>query len=290
MTKLGHYLDGMIFKLVAKKSFVGLSFKNSKFGECVVVDDSLGSKKLRVRFKDTGYETTATAQQFRKQKVRDRSIPIFLFGFGVNDSVGIIKGSEPKEYRLWRDMVARCYSIKKIFRNKSYENCTISSDFARYSDFASWCQDQVGFGMDNYHLDKDAAGGECPVVLSQEEAPGCGTNSSRFGCWTCTVIEKDKSLQGFVDSGKRQYAPLIKFRDWLKEIRNDYRFRQSKRRTGKLTVGNNGKIIPGPFTIEARKMIFEKLLETQNEFGESLISDSEIEIIQRIWATDLIKM
>ena len=139
-------------------------------------------------------------------------------------------------------------------------------------------------------LYKDAAGGECPVVLSQEEAPGCGTNSSRFGCWTCTVIEKDKSLQGFVDSGKRQYAPLIKFRDWLKEIRNDYRFRQSKRRTGKLTVGNNGKIIPGPFTIEARKMIFEKLLETQNEFGESLISDSEIEIIQRIWATDLIKM
>ena len=167
MTKQGHYLDGMIFKLVAKKSFVGMSFKNSKFGECVVVDDSLGSKKLRVRFKDTGYETTATAQQFRKQKVRDRSIPIFLFGFGVNDSVGIIKGSEPKEYRLWRDMVARCYSIKKIFRNKSYENCTISSDFARYSDFASWCQDQVGFGMDNYHLDKDILS-TCGKIYSKD--------------------------------------------------------------------------------------------------------------------------
>ena len=167
MTKLGHYLDGMIFKLVAKKSFVGLSFKNSKFGECVVVDDSLGSKKLRVRFKDTGYETTATAQQFRKQKVRDRSIPIFLFGFGVNDSVGIIKGSEPKGYRLWRDMVARCYSVKKLFRNKSYETCTISSDFVRYSDFASWCKDQVGFDMDNYHLDKDILS-TCGKIYSKD--------------------------------------------------------------------------------------------------------------------------
>ena len=44
-------------------------------------------------------------------------------------------------------------------------------------------------------LYRDAAGGECPIVMSQEEAPGCGTNSSRFGCWTCTVVEKDKSLQ-----------------------------------------------------------------------------------------------
>ena len=93
MTKLGHYLDGMIFKLVTKKSFVGMSFKNSNFGECVVVDDSLRSKKLRVRFNNTGYETTVTAQQFRNQQVRDRSIPLLYFGFGVNDGVGIRSGS-----------------------------------------------------------------------------------------------------------------------------------------------------------------------------------------------------
>ena len=167
MTKLGHYLDGMIFKLVAKKSFVGMSFKNSKFGECVVVDDSLGSKKLRVRFNNTGYETTVTAQQFRNQQVRDRSIPILYFGFGVNDGVGIRRGSEPKEYRLWRDMVARCYSVKKLFRNKSYETCTISSDFVRYSDFASWCKDQVGFDMDNYHLDKDILS-TCGKIYSKD--------------------------------------------------------------------------------------------------------------------------
>ena len=139
-------------------------------------------------------------------------------------------------------------------------------------------------------LYRDASGGECPVVMSHEDAPGCGTNSSRFGCWTCTVVEKDKSLQGFVDSGNHQYAPLIDFRDWLREIRNDLSFRQGRRRNGKITVMDNGKLVPGPFTLDARRMILERLLQTQNEYGDILISDQEIETIKRIWATDLIAM
>jgi DNA sulfur modification protein DndC len=139
-------------------------------------------------------------------------------------------------------------------------------------------------------LYRDAAGGECPIVLSQEEAPGCGTNSSRFGCWTCTVVEKDKSLQGFVDSGNHQYAPLIAFRDWLREIRNDQTLRQGRRRNGKITVAANGKLIPGPFTLEARRMILDRLLATQRAYGDTLITEREIETIQRIWANDLIAM
>lgn len=138
-------------------------------------------------------------------------------------------------------------------------------------------------------LYRDAAGGECPIVLSQEEAPGCGTNSSRFGCWTCTVVEKDKSLQGLIDSGNTQYTPLLAFRDWLREIRNDPALRQGRRRNGKITVAQ-GKLIPGPFTLEARRMILDRLLATQREYGASLITDREIEAIQRIWVEDLIAL
>lgn len=64
------------------------------------------------------------------------------------------------------------------------------------------------------------------MVLSKDEAPGCGTPSSRFGCWVCTVVEKDRSLQGFVDAGQKKYQILIDFRDWLKSIRNDPEHRQ----------------------------------------------------------------
>lgn len=140
---------------------------------------------------------------------------------------------------------------------------------------------------DLFQLYRDAEGGECPVVLSKDEAPGCGTNNSRFGCWTCTVVDKDRSLQGFVDSGKELYKPLIEFRDWLVTIRNDPRYRSAVRRNGRLQFDLTGKHIPGPFTIQARKEILEELLKTQTRYGGPLISSDEIENIHRIWATEL---
>jgi DNA sulfur modification protein DndC len=136
-------------------------------------------------------------------------------------------------------------------------------------------------------LYRDADGGECPVVMSKDEAPGCGTNSSRFGCWTCTVIEKDKSLQGFIDSGKEIYKPLAEFRDWLWAIRNNPEMRSAIRRNGRLTFDPTGKHIPGPFTIQARKEILDRLLKTQEQFGGALISNEEIDLIHRIWSEEL---
>jgi len=139
-------------------------------------------------------------------------------------------------------------------------------------------------------LYRDADGGECPVVLSKDDAPGCGTPNSRFGCWTCTVVEKDKSLQGFVDAGNRHYAVLIEFRLWLRQIRNDPRYRSIERRNGEIRFNARGEQIqhvPGPFTIQARKMILDRLLATQSAYGETLISADEIERIQAIWAEEI---
>lgn len=146
-----------------------------------------------------------------------------------------------------------------------------------------------GTHRDLIQLYRDAEGGECPVVLSKEDAPGCGTNSSRFGCWTCTVVEKDRSLQGFVDSGLVGYQPLLAFRDWLKEIRNDRGLRQVARRNGRVSFTTQGQHIPGPFTVQARRMILEKLLTVQEVFGTELISESEIQVIRRLWTDDLTK-
>lgn len=144
-----------------------------------------------------------------------------------------------------------------------------------------------GNHIDLFQLYRDAEGGECPVVLSRDEAPGCGTANSRFGCWTCTVVEKDKSLQGFIDIGKHEYKPLVELRDWLKGIRNNSEYRQAFRRNGQLTFDLNGKHIPGPFTIQARKMILERLLKVQDEFGSRLISDEELDLIYQHWSTDI---
>jgi len=149
-----------------------------------------------------------------------------------------------------------------------------------------------GTHRDLIQLYRDAEGGECPVVLSKDEAAGCGTANSRFGCWTCTVVEKDKSLQGFVDAGKHQFSALIEFRQWLKDIRNDPRYRSFERRNGQISFNARGEQIqhvPGPFTIQARKMILDRLIAIQEVYGDPLISADEIERIQTIWAEEISK-
>lgn len=144
-----------------------------------------------------------------------------------------------------------------------------------------------GTHKDLFQLYRDAEGGECPVVLSKDEAPGCGTKSSRFGCWTCTVVEKDKSLQGYIDAGHDDYQPLLDFRDNLVAYRKNQSMRSAIRRNGRLTFDATGKHIPGPFTIQARQEILTELLRVQAEFGSPLISEEEINLIHKIWATEL---
>lgn len=145
-----------------------------------------------------------------------------------------------------------------------------------------------GTHRDLVTLYRNAQGGECPLVLDTSQAPSCGSSSSRFGCWTCTVVDKDKSLEGFVDNGYGHLEPLLYFRDWLVAIRNDRTRRQRTRRNGLVSLMKDGTLIPGPFTIETRHEILDRLLSVQEEAGLQLISDREIAQIKRLWSEDAV--
>ena len=137
-------------------------------------------------------------------------------------------------------------------------------------------------------LYRDAGGGECPVVTSKDDAPSCGTTSSRFGCWTCTVVDKDKSLTGFVEAGFDQFGPLLEFRDWLIAIRNDPERRLARRRNGRFTISKKGVFVPGPFNMATRKEILDRLVDLQNETRMPLISDAEVQQIRLLWVDDVL--
>lgn len=139
-------------------------------------------------------------------------------------------------------------------------------------------------------LYRNAAGGECPLVLDKDDAPSCGTSSSRFGCWTCTVVVKDRSMEGFIDSGNSDLEPLMDFRDWLARFRDQPDKRMARRRTGVRSHLADGSLVPGPFTFEARREILDRLLVVEQQVGESLISNAEIANIQAIWAEDAAKL
>ena len=130
-------------------------------------------------------------------------------------------------------------------------------------------------------------GGECPLVLSEDDAPSCGTTSPRFGCWTCTVVEKDRSMSGLVDSGFEEFEPMLEFRDWLQPIRGDVNRRMRTRRNGTV-IYKNGKVIYGPFTLDARREILEKLDNVEEQMNRPLISRDERYHIHHIWRKDAI--
>lgn len=84
---------------------------------------------------------------------------------------------------------------------------------------------------DLFKLYMGADGGECPFTTTNDkETPSCG--NSRFGCWICTVVNKDKSLTGFIENGEEWLKPLLDFREWIISIRNKHEYRMQYRRDG----------------------------------------------------------
>ncbi len=96
-------------------------------------------------------------------------------------------------------------------------------------------------------------------------------------------------MEGFIDAGFDQYEPLLRFRDWLGQLREDNSKRLARRRNGLITYLPDGTLIPGPFTLDARQEVLANLLDVQKLVGEQLITDDEISLIKKIWAEDAIK-
>jgi DNA sulfur modification protein DndC len=132
------------------------------------------------------------------------------------------------------------------------------------------------WGGDNrplYKLYASASNGECPIQIDTS-TPSCG--NSRFGCWTCTVVERDKASEGLLASGDERIEKLIEFRETLLDFRNPANGWRDKRRMN----GNDG---PGPLNIEARRELLKRLLALQEETHVEVISPEELLLIQQMW-------
>ncbi len=132
------------------------------------------------------------------------------------------------------------------------------------------------WGGDNrplYKLYASASNGECPIQIDTS-TPSCG--NSRFGCWTCTVVDRDKASEGLLASGDERMEKLIEFRETLIFYRDPANGKRDNRRMN----GNDG---PGPLLISARRELLKQLLALQEEVGLQLISPEELLLIQQMW-------
>lgn len=129
---------------------------------------------------------------------------------------------------------------------------------------------------------------ECPPLMTDKTQPACG--QSRFGCWICTVVKDDKSMQALISHGHEWMAPLLKYRDLMVEGRNISENRYATRRNGQQAVDAEGHNM-GNYTFKYRCEMLKALLETQKEMQVynphmELISSQELVAIQVNWFRD----
>lgn len=152
-----------------------------------------------------------------------------------------------------------------------------------------------------WNLYKDSSGqGECPLVID-ETTPSCG--NSRFGCWTCTVVTKDRAMESMIQNGEEWMLPLLKFRNILSRSTSPKlkkKYRNHIRRDGRLafkTLREDKERVltddytTGPYLLKYRKHAMRLLLSMQKKFNQQgrdieLITVDELHAVRHEWLND----
>jgi DNA sulfur modification protein DndC len=187
----------------------------------------------------------------------------------------------------------------RLSPNGSIPNCLV------YTPIEDWSNDDVWlylmrtanpWGLDNQELLDlylDASPDrECPLVVDTS-TPSCG--ASRFGCWICTMVARDKSMEAMIsnDEEKQWLMPLMEFRKNL-DVKNDRGLRDFRRLSGNVQLFHD-EAIHGPYLQSTRELFLEKLLIAQKEVQSTapdgfrnieLITFEELQEIRRIWLTE----
>ena len=216
------------------------------------------------------------------------------------------------------ESVARAKVFENTGRFRMRDRLSPSATLAGcqiYTPVEEWTSDDIWmcltnlknpWGINNKDLMGLYAGaspdGECPLVVD-DSTPSCG--DSRFGCWVCTLVEKDKSMTAMIqnDVDKEWLLPLLDLRNAL-DARNqgeradkasDHNLRDFRRMTGAVQIMPNSEPIPGPYTQASRAMWLTKLLQAQTHIrrhGPATVRDieliglEELQEIRRIWVID----
>ena len=138
-----------------------------------------------------------------------------------------------------------------------------------------------------------AKANERPMVIDSSTPP---TGASRFGCWVCTVAQRDASMEALIASGEEWMKPLWEFRKWLYATTDPKRkreFRDIKGRDGRVILKKDGTPAARTYKLETSKQMLEQVLRAQIAVRKNgpdpnmtLISETELAEIRRIWRSE----
>lgn len=174
------------------------------------------------------------------------------------------------------------YANGEPLHRHTLPNCFVYAPIAELSNHEVWAyllQAPNPWGSDNRRLlslyGNACSGGECPYVI-ETGTQSCG--NSRFGCWVCTVVSRDRSMENFIDNGEEWMEELLGFRNWLQEIRQ-----QTSQYVPRYLVS---KAKFGPFLLTTRRKMLGRLLKMQERLRTGLIGSDELSCVNELLQED----
>ncbi|EST26971.1 DNA phosphorothioation system sulfurtransferase DndC [Streptomyces roseochromogenus] len=225
---------------------------------------------------------------FIRKVVRRHGEAILVLGIRKAESQARARAMAKHEKRRVRD---------RLSPNGNLPNSLVYSPIEDWTNDEVWMflmQEDNAWGHDNQDLlamyQGASSDSECPLVVD-DSTPSCG--DSRFGCWTCTLVDQDKSMTAMVqnDKEKKWMRPLLRLRDELDDVSKEGETRDFRRMNGRVQLFHD-EVIRGPYTQEAREKWLRKLLEAQTKVRSrapehvrniELITIEELKMIRRLW-------
>ena len=154
-----------------------------------------------------------------------------------------------------------------------------------YTPVSTWTSDDVWeylienenpWNYDNielFHIYRGATpDAECPLVIDKS-TPSCG--DSRFGCFVCTMVSEDKSMQAMIqnDEDRRWMMPLLNFRNEYLKTEGDRGLREFTKMGGTLQlqflgVKSGGRTAPSrPGKVVSEKVVRRLTATSDGEEG-----------------------
>lgn len=193
---------------------------------------------------------------------------------------------------------------KRLGRVQEYltPNASLPNSYV-YTPIENWSNDDVWqfllennktpWGTDNNGLLEFYKGAtkdrECPMAFTTG-TPSCG--DSRFGCWVCTMVNQDRSMQAMIqnDQEKAWMQPLLEYRDSF-NIKEDRERRDFRRIDGRVQLFKD-RAIHGPYWQDDREDLLRRLLQVQEIVRQrkpddvpnfEIITIDELKTIREIW-------
>jgi DNA sulfur modification protein DndC len=228
------------------------------------------------------------SNKFIREMVRQNGEAILLLGTRKAESQRRQRTMEKHEKRRVRE---------RLTPNSKLPNSLV------YTPIEDWSNDDVWLFLMQVknpwgHTNKSLLGmyqgasndGECPLVVDTS-TPSCG--DSRFGCWVCTLVDKDRSMEAMIknDDEKLWMTPLLELRNELGNWNQDRKRRDYRRMNGRVHLFHDG-VVPGPYKKKWREHWLRRVLEVQTEIRRvgppevheiELISMAELHEIRRLW-------